>query len=175
MNKPLYYFLLLLVLSFNKAESQENFKLDSSNTQITFNARHFRVLKVEGTFRKFSGQLVLEGNIVTSGSLVIQVASIDTDNESRDKSLKSEDFLNANSFPQIRISFESNTHPTVITTYTKIKAVTQILQLNYEIIESNKLEVKFTISRKKFNLDFGTMDDLVSNEIKVEGIVSLSP
>lgn len=170
--------IILLVFALSGVEAQESrlsstIQLNSGNTQIEFSAKHLGVLNVDGTFNNFSGQLEIKNGILKSGSFIIEVASITTGSKSRDRSLKSKDFLNPESFPHINLRFEQNTNPSVVRVSTKIKGVTRTLQLRYEIDKSSKLKVSCTISRKNFNLDFGSMDDLVSDLVLVLGEVIL--
>lgn len=169
---------LLLVLILNTIQAQENhlsgnFLLDPRNTQIEFSAKHFGVLKVEGTFKEFSGHLKLVDGALTSGSLEIVVSSVTTGNRSRDNSLKSEDFLDANSFPLIHLRFDKNSDKAVVWVPTLIKGMKHKIKLNYDMLRENQLKATCTISRKDFQLDFGTMDDLVSDEIRVKAVISL--
>jgi len=178
MNFSLHITIILLVYTLPRVEVQESrlsstIQLNSGNTQIEFSAKHFGVLKVDGTFKNFSGQLEIKNGILKSGSLIIEVASITTDSKSRDRSLKTKDFLNPESFPHINLSFEKNTNPAVVRVTAYIKGVTRTLELHYEINKSNKLKVSCTISRKNFDLDFGSMDDLVSDDVIVLGFVDL--
>ena len=178
MNKltPITFFLLVLTLNSVQAQVDDvsgNYSVGTSNTQIEFSARHLRIFQVEGTFKEFSGDIKLSDGVLVSGSLEIMVSSITTGNQSRDKSLKSEDFLHSKGFPSIYLHFTSNSNARVVLVSTKIKEVEQNLELNYEIKPDMKLRVSCSISRNDFQLDFGTMDDLVSDEIKVTAVVDL--
>ncbi|MCX5409245.1 YceI family protein [Streptomyces sp. NBC_00335] len=77
--------------------------LDPAHTQIGFVARHAMVTKVRGVFTEFEGTAHLDGDdpSKSSASLRIKAASIDTHNEQRDGHLRTNDFLDAQNFPDI--------------------------------------------------------------------------
>lgn len=78
--------------------------LDRSHSNISFSVEHMMVSEVEGKFRKFDGTLTADKEDFTDAQteFTVDVASIDTDDEKRDGHLKSDDFFNAEQFPQIK-------------------------------------------------------------------------
>ena len=182
MKLPIAIYLLLSSLLVFKKHAQDQypsgtFKLDTSNTQIAFSAKHFGVLKVQGTFHEFSGQMNLKNGSIISGSLTIMVASVSTNNNGRDRSLKSDDFLAEKKYPTIDLEIVKDINSLgEAQILTQIKKTKNIIDLEYKIHEDRgdfQLIGSCTISRKAFNLDFGTMDDLVSDEIIVQVNISL--
>jgi polyisoprenoid-binding protein YceI len=83
------------------------YTLDVAHSRIGFVARHAMVTKVRGAFNKFDGRAVLDGERPENSSVevTLDVASIDTRNEQRDGHLRTNDFLDAETYPQI--SFKS--------------------------------------------------------------------
>lgn len=81
--------------------------LDKSHSNIRFTVTHMVVSEVEGSFKAFDGTFAAEKADFSDAKVLftIDVNSINTDNEGRDKHLKSDDFFNAEKFPQIK--FES--------------------------------------------------------------------
>ncbi len=77
--------------------------IDAAHTRIGFVARHAMVTKVRGSFNEFEGSAVFDATDFTrsSAQLSIQVASIDTRSEQRDGHLRSNDFLDVETNPQI--------------------------------------------------------------------------
>ena len=76
--------------------------IDPAHSSIGLVARHMMISKVRGRFREFSGFADIAD--VPERSLVevtIQAASIDTDDEERDRHLRSPDFLDVDRFPTI--------------------------------------------------------------------------
>lgn len=85
----------------------QTYGLDPAHTTVEFVVRHMMISKVRGRFTGVSGAIQLaEGSSVpTSIEVAIDPATIDTREEQRDGHLKSPDFLDAASFPQL--SFRS--------------------------------------------------------------------
>ena len=97
-----------LVLLTVSAFAQGNvWKSDLAHSRTGFFVTYMVVGEVEGRFTDFTAELT-QGNDDFSGSTVeatIKTASINTNNEARDKHLRSDDFFNAEKYPAI--SFKS--------------------------------------------------------------------
>jgi polyisoprenoid-binding protein YceI len=79
------------------------FVLDPYHTRIGFVARHLMVSKVRGNFGEFSGSItVAENPLESSAEATILTASVHTGVPPRDADLRSENFLNAEKFPEMR-------------------------------------------------------------------------
>ncbi|HET6877776.1 MAG TPA: YceI family protein [Jatrophihabitans sp.] len=89
-----------------------SYTFDPAHTRIGFVARHAMVTKVRGAFNEFTGQTVIDGDepSKSSVSLTIDVASIDTRNAQRDEHLRTNDFLDAATYPQITFTSTAITH-----------------------------------------------------------------
>ena len=76
--------------------------IDKSHSSVTFQIRHF-VSKVRGTFGDFKGTITADEGNWQSGAVAVEIAtaSIDTNNENRDRDLRSANFFVADSFPTI--------------------------------------------------------------------------
>ncbi|HVC19712.1 MAG TPA: YceI family protein [Vicinamibacterales bacterium] len=76
--------------------------IDPVHSEMTFQVRHL-VTKVRGRFNEFSGTIRLDEAQPERSSveLTIKTASISTQNEDRDKHLRSDDFFAADTHPQI--------------------------------------------------------------------------
>ncbi len=152
------------------------FLIKPDNATITFGAKHFGVLNVKGDFGKFSGKITFENNVIRSAEVSVVVSSISTSNNSRDQSLKNENFLDAKKYPIISVWVTTNKNPEFILAQVRIKNVSNDMKLKYKIEELDsyyKLTVDGILSRESFDLEFGQMDGLVSDEIKFSGIVIL--
>jgi polyisoprenoid-binding protein YceI len=108
----------ILFTAFRKSASEtltttapQNFAtkwvLDKSHSNIRFSVTHMVVSEAEGSFKSFDGSFAAEKADFSDAKVnfTIDVNSINTDNENRDKHLKGDDFFNAEKFPQIK--FES--------------------------------------------------------------------
>jgi polyisoprenoid-binding protein YceI len=78
-------------------------QIDPSHSNVKFTVTHMVVSEVEGAFRKFDGTIEHSKPDFSDASVkfTVDVNSIDTDNEKRDGHLKSDDFFNAEKFPQM--------------------------------------------------------------------------
>lgn len=85
------------------ADLNGTWAIDPSHSRIGFVARHAMVTKVRGAFNEFTGNATLDGANPSASSVevVIDAASIDTRNEQRDEHLRSGDFLELETYPQI--------------------------------------------------------------------------
>lgn len=77
--------------------------IDPAHSRFGFVARHAMVTKVRGSFHDFTGTLSLDETDPTSGSgeLNIAATSIDTGNEQRDGHLRSNDFFDMETYPEL--------------------------------------------------------------------------
>ncbi|MBP9927158.1 MAG: YceI family protein [Cyclobacteriaceae bacterium] len=86
------------------ANAQTTWKIDKNHSSIGFNVTHMVVSEVSGNFKIFDATVVSKTDDFTGAEIEFtgQVASINTENENRDKHLKSDDFFNAEKFPEIK-------------------------------------------------------------------------
>lgn len=87
--------------------AQTKWKLDKAHSSVRFSVSHMVVSEAEGTFKTWDGTVENTKADFTDAKIAftIDVNSINTDNENRDKHLKSPDFFDAEKFPSIK--FES--------------------------------------------------------------------
>lgn len=89
----------LLALTANA----QSWKIDKAHAKIAFTAKYLVISDVEGQFKDFDGTFTsskADWSDLTA-DVTVKVASINTENEMRDKHLKSDDFFNAEKFPDI--------------------------------------------------------------------------
>jgi polyisoprenoid-binding protein YceI len=74
--------------------------IDPGRTRIGFTARHLGVLKVRGHFGKFTAEIVTaEDPLQSSATATVDLTSVDTGDETRDKDLRSVNFLDVGDYP----------------------------------------------------------------------------
>ncbi len=80
-----------------------DYVIDGSHSRIGFVARHAMVTKVRGAFNEFDGKISIDGDKPenTTAQVSLKVASIDTRNAQRDGHLATNDFLDAETYPEI--------------------------------------------------------------------------
>ena len=84
-----------------------DYSLDVAHSRIGFTARHAMVTSVRGSFQEFEGTAHLDPSdpAKSSAKVTIKAASISTGQEQRDAHLRSPDFLDVETYPDI--TFES--------------------------------------------------------------------
>ena len=95
--------ILVVAFMFGMSAQAADWNLDQVHSAVEFSVRHLAISKIKGKFNEFEAKMVFDGKSVENGSaeFTIQVASIDTENEDRDKHLKSADFFGAEENPTI--------------------------------------------------------------------------
>ena len=93
--------LAVVALLTTSVFAQTKWNVDAVHSNVRFTVPHLVISEVEGSFKKFSGEVVAAKPDFTDAAVnfTIDVNSIDTDNEMRDKHLKADDFFNAEQFP----------------------------------------------------------------------------
>ena len=129
-----------IVLSSASLFAQTKWTVDAAHSNVRFTVPHLVISEVEGTFKKFDGSIVSTKPDFTDAKINfnIDVNSINTDNEMRDKHLKSDDFFNAAQYPDM--SFKS-------TSFKK-------LSVNKYLLAGN-LTIRNVTKPVKFNVTYG--------------------
>jgi polyisoprenoid-binding protein YceI len=96
--------LLAMLAIAGSAVAQTTWTVDQSHSKIGFNVTHMVVAEVDGSFKEFDGKVVTSAADFNGASIefTAKTASVDTDNEKRDGHLKSDDFFNAEKFPELK-------------------------------------------------------------------------
>ncbi|THA50644.1 YceI family protein [Streptomyces sp. A1136] len=173
------------------AELTGDYVLDPAHTRIGFVARHAMVTKVHGAFHEFEGTAHLDGNDPSrsSGQVVIKVESIDTGVEQRDQHLRTNDFLDAPTYPDITFR-STSVEPRSDTEYRvtgdlTVKDTTRPVTIDFEYTGNAVdpygnlrvgLEGSVAISRKEFGVTWNaTLEGggvLVGDKIVLEFDIS---
>ncbi len=141
--------------------------IDPTHTTIGFSARHAMVAKVRGNFTEFTGSFTLDGEVPESSTaeLLVQTASLTTQNADRDAHLTSADFLNVEANPTL--AFKSTGVSVkggdtfVVTGDLTIGGVTKSIDVTFELVGVSQdpwggtrigFEGEAEITRKDFGL-----------------------
>jgi polyisoprenoid-binding protein YceI len=121
----------------NLSQLAGDYTLDHTHTRVGFVARHAMVTKVRGSFNEFEGTVHIDEDLSAShAKLNIKVESIDTRNADRDGHLRTNDFLDAQSHPEI--TFASTAVKQIDDTTVRvtgdlaIKDVTKPVEIDFE-------------------------------------------
>jgi polyisoprenoid-binding protein YceI len=92
--------MLMLALPMLAADA---YKIDPVHSEVSFKVRHLGISKVSGRFTKFQGTILVDDKDLSKSSVEVSIeaASINTDNEGRDKHLRSADFFDTDKLPAI--------------------------------------------------------------------------
>ncbi|MFD8071628.1 YceI family protein [Streptomyces sp. NBC_00510] len=84
------------------------YTIDPTHSEVGFAVRHAMVTTVRGQFAEYEGKLQLDGGkpANSSAEVTIKVVSIDTNQAQRDEHLRTGDFFDAATYPEI--SFRSS-------------------------------------------------------------------
>jgi polyisoprenoid-binding protein YceI len=134
--KKLFLFLLAASLSVS-TYAQTTWKIDPMHSFVNFSVKHSGISFVDGSFKKFEGQVVASKADLTDAKITFSAdaASIYTGVDQRDNHLKSDDFFNAEKYP--KLSFVS-------TSFKKMKGNTYVLTGKLTIRDVTK-DVKFAV------------------------------
>ncbi len=91
----------------SQLQEAASYALDPAHTTVEFIVRHLMITKVRGRFTAFDGRVVVAtgSDLPTSVTATIDAGSIDTREAQRDAHLRSADFFDVATFPQL--TFES--------------------------------------------------------------------
>jgi polyisoprenoid-binding protein YceI len=169
-----------------------DYELDPAHTRLGFVARHAMVTKVRGSFTSFAGKVHLDSADPTQSraEVSIDVASINTNQEQRDGHLRTNDFFDADTYPQITFTstgvekVDDETYR--LTGDLTIKDTTRSVTVEFEYGGTAKdpfgntrvgFEGATEINRKDYGLTYNaaleTGGILVGEKIKLEFDVSL--
>lgn len=159
-----------------------NWTLDKAHSEITFKVRHMMISNVKGEFKNFDVNLETEGEDFdqVKAEAVIQTNSISTNNEDRDKHLRSAEFFNTESNPEI--TFKANGLRDKVTGDLTINGVTNPVTLDVDFGGISKdpwgnTKAGFSFTGKIKRGDFGltwnaaleTGGLMVSDDVQIAG------
>ena len=139
--------------------------IDPVHSSINFSVRHLMVSKVRGSFKTFSGAVVVAEDGTPSVSATIDVTSIDTRNEQRDAHVRSADFFDADNHPTatfVSTAVRPDGDDYIVDGDFTLKGVTKPVSLKLEYNGVNAgmgqgpvagFEASVVLNRKDFGID----------------------
>ena len=102
MKKVFFILAAVMVVTIN-AFAQTTWIVDNVHSRVKFSVTHLIISEVEGSFKVYSGTVQSSKQDFDDAKVefAIDVNSVNTDNEMRDKHLKSDDFFNAEKYPKM--------------------------------------------------------------------------
>lgn len=162
-------------------ETNTNWLLDTTHSEISFKVKHMMISTVTGHFEDFQATAKTNGDDFNGAILNFsaKTASINTKNKDRDAHLQSDDFFNSEKFPEMTFvskSFKGDKLVGDLTIRDITKEVTLEAELNGIAVDpygqtKAGLEIRGEISRKDFNLTWNAVTEagsiVVSDKVKL--------
>jgi polyisoprenoid-binding protein YceI len=158
--------------------------VDPAHSQVGFAVKHMGIATVRGEFHDFQGTVTVDEDGTSRAAGTVQATSVDTGEDQRDDHLRSPDFFDVASYPELK--FESSSiEPIADDTYRitgelTIHGVTRSVELEAIVDGTDTdpygnervgLEVVGQISRgdyeMKFNQALGSGNMLVADKVKL--------
>jgi polyisoprenoid-binding protein YceI len=192
MKKVTFLFAFVMAMSLSVVGQKTSWQIDPAHSKIGFTVTHLVISEVEGSFKKVDAKMVSTNPDFTDSQIEFSadVNSIDTENEDRDKHLKSADFFDAAKHDKIK--FVSKTFKKVsdnnykLTGDLTIKGVTKPVTLDVVYGGTAKdpygntkagFKVNGKISRKEYGLTWNTLTEaggaVVGDEVELTGKIQL--
>jgi len=98
--------LMVAMLVAGAAMAQTTWSIDKVHSKIGFNATHLLVSEVDGSFKDYDAKVTSTADDFAGSTIefTAKTASVFTDNEKRDGHLKSDEFFNAEKFPELKFT-----------------------------------------------------------------------
>ena len=172
-------------------KTQTKWVFDPTHSELTFKVKHMMISNVKGEFRNFT--IEVEGEDITKSKIKvsIDVASIDTNSEDRDKHLKSADFFDVENHKDI--TFTSTSFKKIDDDEFELKGLLTIKGISKEISlkaefggiikdpwgnDKAGFSINGKINRKEWGLNWNaaleTGGVLVSDEVKISSEVQFA-
>lgn len=158
-------------------------KVDPVHSSVEFHVKHLGIATVKGQFKTFEGTLEVGGDGARAFGTV-DVASVDTREPQRDEHLRSADFFEVESFPQITFEstairpldedeFEIDADLTIhgVTRQVTLKATFEGAETDHQGNDRVGVSASTQISRSdfdiKFNAALGSGNLVVADKVKI--------
>lgn len=156
--------------------------IDPSHSEITFKVKHMMISTVTGHFLDYTGSIETESEDFKNADIrfTAKIDSISTKNADRDGHLKSDDFFNAEAYPELTFvskSFDGETLTGDLTIRDVTKEVALDVEFNGVAVDpygqtKAGFEITGEISRKEFNLSWNAVTEagsiVVSDKVKLQ-------
>ena len=98
--------LVAAMLIAGASMAQSNWAIDKAHSNIGFSVAHMVVSETTGNFKDFDAKVTTTADDFAGATVefTAKTASVFTDNEKRDGHLKSDDFFNAEKFPELKFT-----------------------------------------------------------------------
>ena len=161
--------------------NKTNWTIDNTHSEVTFKVKHMMISTVSGHFEDFQASVKTDDDSFNNASIEFsaKIDSINTKNKDRDGHLKSDDFFNAEKYPELTFvskSFNGEKLVGDLTIRDVTKEVTLDVDINGIAVDpygqtKAGFEIKGEINRKDFNLTWSAVREagniVVSDKVKL--------
>jgi len=185
--KKLNLAILLFCSTVIATAQTTNWKIDHAHSKIQFSVEHMVISHITGDFKSFKGTLKSDKKDFSDLKVMnftIDVNSIDTDNSTRDKNLRSNEFFEVTKYPNITFNSttivrkEGNNYLLKgnLTMHGVTKEITFNLKYNGTVKDPwgntrTGFTAKTSLNRKDFNLNYnaalGAGEAMVGNTVTI--------
>lgn len=155
--------------------------IDNAHSEIAFKVKHMMISTVTGYFEDFQATVETQEDDFKNAAIEFsaKTASINTKNKDRDAHLKSDDFFNAEKYPELTFvskSFDGEKLVGDLTIRDVTKPIELEVEFNGEAVDpygqtKAGFEIKGEINRKDFNLTWNAITEagsiVVSDKVKL--------
>jgi polyisoprenoid-binding protein YceI len=119
------------------ANAQTTWNVDNAHSAIKFTVKHMMISEVDGNFKTYKGTIVSAKPDFTDANINfdVDVNSINTESDMREKHLKGDDFFSTDKYPSMKFTS---------TSFKKVKDKNYVLEGNLTIRDVTK-KVKFAV------------------------------
>ena len=150
-------------------ESSGSYNIDPNHSYIGFRITHMGLAEVPGRFKDFSGTISYDGADLTKSAVNFsaKTTSVDTGVERRDNHLRSKDFFEVETYPEMTFKstkIEKKGKNLLVTGDFTLKGVTKQITIPFTINGMNKddkggvkmgISAATTINRQDYNVKWG--------------------
>ncbi len=173
----------LLLAGLALSASADTYQIDQVHSSVHFRVKHLDTAWFYGRFNGISGGFELaEDAADCSFEVTVDAATVDTNNEARERHLLGEDFFNAAEFPSISFvstAVEKTEEGYAVTGDFTLHGVTKEITVPVEVVGFGEfrgtkkagLHAVFTIKRSDYGMEYmlGALSDEVMLVISLEG------
>jgi polyisoprenoid-binding protein YceI len=175
--------ILLSAVLLSLTSFGQTWSLDKGHSKIGFTVTHHMISEVDGYFKTFNAKLTSSKDDFSDAvfELTAETNSINSENEMRDKDLRSADFFNVEKFPTL--TFKSTSFKMTapgkysLTGTLTIKDVTKSITMDVTVVGPQPhprtkkpavgIKALCSINRKDFNVGPNLPEPMVSNEVQL--------
>jgi polyisoprenoid-binding protein YceI len=165
------------------AFAADEYKIDPAHSSANFSVKHMAINTVHGRFSKVSGVIAFDEAHPENSKVVadIEVPSVSTDNDMRDKHLKSADFFDAEKYPKIHFEstqIEKRGDQWVAIGNLTMKDVTKQVELPFDLAKGKMgkqerlgITAETKLNRQDYHVSWSKTTEgvaMVSDDVKIE-------